>query len=299
MLDDCAACRARAREHTVLQERFIDDQIRWPDPYRCAVTFTFNYQGSEHVEAGTNGRIPHEQYTETEYGTRDGIRRVLRILRKHDVKATFLVCGAIAEHYPDTVLAIQEDGHEIAGHGYHHEIATDLSREDERETFVTSLQRLRSLTGAPITGWRCCFESPITPELVMEQGLRWNSNSFIQDMPYLLTDGDRTIVEIPRQPFGDMRTYGFEGFGGDPAVALAIWRSAFDTFYEESEEAPTYCPFSLHPFITGRPGRSEALSQLITHIKGREGVWIATSDEVSQAVLQSAGIVTDLAGQPA
>src|SRR5690606_34330400 len=150
------------------------EHIRWPDGKGCAVSLTFNYQGAEGLKAGANGRVNHEQYAEREYGTNVGIWRILRLLRKHDVRATFLVCGSLAEHFPDTVRAIAEDGHEIAGHGYHHEVATDMAPEEELEIIRSTTEILRQVAGVDITGWRSCDQSPNTPELVLREGLRWN-----------------------------------------------------------------------------------------------------------------------------
>ena len=48
----------------------------------------------------------HEEYTQGEYGPNTGIWRILRILSSHEVKATFLTCGGIAERYPEAVAAI-------------------------------------------------------------------------------------------------------------------------------------------------------------------------------------------------
>ena len=45
-----------------------------------------------------------------EYGPKTGIYRILRILAAHEVKATFLTCGGIAERYPEAVAAIRRSG---------------------------------------------------------------------------------------------------------------------------------------------------------------------------------------------
>ena len=272
----------------MLQEVFLGDKLEWPKPYRCAVTFVFNFQGGEGLQPGPSGRIEHEVFSKREYGPRAGIWRILRTLKRHNVRASFVVCGGIAERYPDAVRAVHADGHEIAGHGYHHEIAWRLSRDEERDTIARTIDMLRETTGETIRGWRTCTQSPNTPELLMERGLLWNSNAFNYDLPYLLTDGDRTIVEIPRQPFGDGLLYGDNDFG-NPTDALDVFKRAFDTFYAESELAPTFCPFSMHPYISGRPGRAQALSELIAYIQRHEGVWIATGEEIARTVLACAG----------
>ena len=47
----------------------------------------------------------------------------------------------------------------------------------------------------------------------MEQGYLWNSNSFSHDLPFVWQNGKKKLVELPRQPFGDGRTYGHRDSG--------------------------------------------------------------------------------------
>jgi peptidoglycan-N-acetylglucosamine deacetylase len=44
----------------------------------------------------------------------------LDILRDHGVKATFFVVGGAAEQYPDIVLRMKKEGHEVGSHSYSH-----------------------------------------------------------------------------------------------------------------------------------------------------------------------------------
>ena len=155
----------------MLQEIFLGEKLQWPKPYRCAVNFVFNYQGAEGLEPDSKGRIDAEEYARREYGPRVGIWRILRLLDKYQLKATFVTCGAFAERYPDTVKAIHAAGHDVAGHGYHHEKAWKLKPEEEElETMRKTVDVLTGLTGKKIDGWRCCFQSHVTPDLGIGQG---------------------------------------------------------------------------------------------------------------------------------
>ena len=80
------------------------------------------------------------------------------------------------------------------------------------------------------------------------------------------------------------------GKTANPDDALVIWKKSFDTFYSESNLFHTYCQFSLHPFLIGRPGRIEVLSELIEYVKRHEGVWFATTDEIARRVLECASL---------
>jgi peptidoglycan/xylan/chitin deacetylase (PgdA/CDA1 family) len=267
----------------MLTDYHHDGRFSWPNQSRVAVTLTFDFQGGEDVRPLADGTRDHEEYTQCEYGPHTANWRILRILEEEGVKASFLTCGAIAERFPDAVRAIVANGHEIAGHGYHHEVARNLNREQEREVMKKTVDMIRGRTGQRHMGWRSCTQSPNSLELLMEHGLLWNSNSFSHDLPFLWKSGGRVLVELPRQPFGDGRTYQHRNNdAGNPNDTLVIWKAMFDEFHEESKLAPTYCPFQFHPYISGRPGRAKALRTIIAHMKQAGGVWFATGSEVAR-----------------
>lgn len=264
----------------MLREFHYNDRIHWPDGQRVAVTLTFDFQGGEDVRPLPSGLIDNEEWTQCEYGPHTGIYRILRILDEEAVKATFLTCGGIAERYPEAVKAIVAAGHEVAGHGYHHETARDLTYQEEDEVQRKTMAMIANRAGTRPYGWRSCTQSPNSIELLMQHGFLWNSNSFSHDLPFLWEADGRVLVELPRQPFGDGRTY-FNDHG-NPADTLTIWKAMFDDFYDESKFAPTYVPFQFHPYISGRVGRARTLRAIVRHMKNAEGVWLATGSEVAR-----------------
>jgi peptidoglycan/xylan/chitin deacetylase (PgdA/CDA1 family) len=264
----------------MLKEIHAQSKVFWPEGRTLAVALTFDFQGGEDVRPDKNGKINHEEWTQAEYGPNTGIWRILRILNENKVKATFLTCGGIAERFPDAVRAIAQNGHEIAGHGYHHEVARDLTREQEWDVMKRTTEMIKSRAAKRPVGWRSCTQSPNSIELLIEHGYLWNSNSFSHDLPFLWESDGKTLVELPRQPFGDGRTYGHRD-SGNSNDALVVWKGLFDELYEESKTSPTFCPFQFHPYISSRPGRAGALNELIKHMKQHEGVWFATGSEVA------------------
>lgn len=271
----------RLKEHHLGRE----DLFSWPGGRRLAVALTFDFQGGEDVRPLRDGKINHEEYTQAEYGPNTGVWRILRILEEEEVRATFLTCGGIAERYPDAVRAIVSKGHEVAGHGYHHEVARDLTRQEEMEVIRRTTEIIAATSGRRPVGWRSCTQSPNSLELLMEHGFLWNSNSFSHDLPFLWEANERKLVELPRQPFGDGRTYGHRD-SGNPDDALVVWKGLFDELYQESKVAPRFCPYQFHPYISGRAGRARALRGLMQHMKKHEGVWFATGSEVARWCLE-------------
>ncbi|MBI4527506.1 MAG: polysaccharide deacetylase family protein [Deltaproteobacteria bacterium] len=265
----------------MLSEYHASEKVFWPDGCRMAVALTFDFQGGEDIRPLPGGKINHEEYTQAEYGPKTGIWRILRILDEAKVKATFMTCGAIAERYPEAAKAIVQSGHEVAGHGYHHEVARDLSREEELGVIRRTTEMIKSLTGRRPIGWRSCTQSPNSLELLLDQGYLWNSNSFAYDLPFLWSNGEQSLVELPRQPFGDGRLYGHRD-SGNPHDTLLTWRAFFDDFYQESKTASAFCTFQFHPYISSRPGRAGALREIIRYMSQHEAVWFATGTEVAE-----------------
>ncbi len=268
----------------MLKEFHSNHTFRWPEGKRMTVVLTFDFQGGEDLRPLPDGTFDHEEYTQCEYGPHTGVYRILRILKDEGVKATFITCGAIAERFPQAVREIVAGGHEVAGHGYHHEVARELSREQEHEVMRKATAMIKDRTGGkrPI-GWRSCTQSPNSIELLMEHGYLWNSNSFSHDLPFLWESGGKVLVELPRQPFGDGRVYQHRNNdAGTPFNALSVWKAMFDEFHAESKHAPAYCTFQFHPYISGRAGRAATLRAIIQHMKRADGVWFATGSEVAR-----------------
>jgi peptidoglycan/xylan/chitin deacetylase (PgdA/CDA1 family) len=81
-------------------------------------------------------------------------RRVLDLLDEFSLSGTFFVLGWVAEHYPGVVKAIASGGHEVACHGYGHELVYNLEPQAFRSDVRRCKALLEDLTGAPVLGYR-------------------------------------------------------------------------------------------------------------------------------------------------
>lgn len=109
-------------------------RVEWPEGARLAVSVVVNYEeGSElspyygDATHETRGELPSAKPPEArslqtesqwEYGGRAGVLRLLRLLERHEVKATFYVCGMALENNPPLGPEIVAHGHDVCGHGY-------------------------------------------------------------------------------------------------------------------------------------------------------------------------------------
>src|SRR5262245_49134119 len=108
--------------------------------------------------ANLSGVVPRESWTTRESRVERNTNRMLEILNVSKARATFFVLGWVAERYPQLVRAISEAGHEVASHGYGHELVHSLSPGEFRSDVVRSKKYLEDLTGTAVRGYRApCF----------------------------------------------------------------------------------------------------------------------------------------------
>jgi polysaccharide deacetylase family protein (PEP-CTERM system associated) len=133
---------------------------------------------------------------------RENTTRILDLLESRSVKATFFVLGWVAERLPDLVKAIQLNGHEIACHGYAHELVYQIGRERFRQDIRRAKQILEDITGTAINGYRApsysiTARSLWAPEILVEEGFTFDSSIFpiVHDI-YGIPGGQRFIHDM-------------------------------------------------------------------------------------------------------
>jgi peptidoglycan-N-acetylglucosamine deacetylase len=224
------------------------------------------------------------------YGYRAGTPRVLRLLARYGVQATFFIPGKVMEEQPATVEAILAGGHEIAHHSYSHAWIVNLTPEQEREEMERGIEIIARMTGERPRGWRspAAELSPVSLPLLVEHGFRYSSNFFDDDSPYLLdVEGRPTeIVELPFRWVHDdapFFQYSITLPGRTmqaPSAVWEAWRLEFETLYAEDR----MLMIGMHPEMIGQPSRIWVLEQLIRHALDRGGVWMGRCDAMSDAI---------------
>ncbi|MCK4706704.1 MAG: DUF3473 domain-containing protein [Gammaproteobacteria bacterium] len=141
-------------------------------------------------------------------------RRLLDLFDEYEVKATFFVLGWVAERTPDLIKDIANRGHEVACHGFSHQLVYNQSPEVFREETLRSKQLLEDIIQAPVSGYRAASYSITNRSLwaldiLAEAGFEYDSSIFpvrhdrygIPDAPEfphrIETRNGRSLVEFP------------------------------------------------------------------------------------------------------
>ena len=138
------------------------------------------------------------------------IDRILELMAQHQAQGTFFTLGWIAERFPQVVRRIAAAGHEVASHGYSHERASAMSREEFRDDIVRAKQLLEDLAGQEVTGYRAPSFSIGTGNLwahdvIAEAGYRYSSSVYpvkhdhygIPDAPRFPWRLENGLMEVP------------------------------------------------------------------------------------------------------
>jgi peptidoglycan/xylan/chitin deacetylase (PgdA/CDA1 family) len=264
----------------------------WKDGARCAVALSFDsdHETNELRDGGKSiGRLSWGQY-----GSRVGVPRILQVLARHEVQATFYVPAVTALLYPDEQRRVVAQGHEIGIHGWIHELNSGLPHEAERDLMLRSADVLERVAGTRPIGMRTPSWdfSPHTLSIAQEMELTYDSSLMADEDCYeLLLDGEPTgVVELPVEWVRDDAVYFWMNrFAShrpytSPADVLDIFRREFERAYEEGG----LFQLTMHPHVIGYRSRIWILEEIIRLARSHQDVWFATHAQVVQWAVQHA-----------
>jgi peptidoglycan/xylan/chitin deacetylase (PgdA/CDA1 family) len=261
----------------------------WPGQARIAVAVTcllenwadgkgppFSVQTTA-LKPGTPDRAAASWGT---YGGRAGVWRLLKILDRHGVKATFCANAHSLELAPEATAQMCRSGHEVAAHSYTQDtILAYLDAEEERAVINRCVDIIVRLTGAPPKGWL----SPVlastarTEELLTAAGFLWHGDCNHVDLPCCTSNRNGTIVAFPHTDFADHRV-----LRGNPRDWYEVYKDSFD--YLHGNEPTSFLNVTVHCHFGGRPLMAAQFDRILAYLRGFPDVWFARHDEIAQFV---------------
>jgi len=242
-----------------------------------------------------------------------GVPRLLQLLDRFGIKATWFIPGHSIETFPEQIKAVAAAGHEIGVHGYSHENPIAMTPEQEEVVLDRCIGLITQLGGKRPTGYVAPWWefSPVTSELLLKKGSKYDHSLMHQDFqPHYVRTGDTwtnidytkhpdewmkplvrgdnvtNLIEIPANWYLDdlppmmfikesANSHGFVS----PRDLEQTWRDQFDWVYREYDSA--IFPITIHPDVSGRPQVLMMLERFYSYITSHPGVRFVTFDEIA------------------
>jgi peptidoglycan-N-acetylglucosamine deacetylase len=264
----------------------------WPGGARVAVLLSFDVD-NETVYGLRDGEVSIGPLSQGEYGHRVALPRVLRLLEREAIPASFFFPAWSLKIAPHQAALVDASGmHEIAAHGWIHERNAGLDAATERRLLEQAVATLTEITGRRPVGYRAPSWnlSPATLSIVRDLGFLYERSLMADDGPYeILANGQPTgMVEIPVEwilddaPLLNPRGQAYTS----PRDIMQVWIDEFDMAWEER----TMFVLTMHPHVIGHRSRMVALEGLIDHIQAKGGAWFATHEAAALWVREQAGM---------
>jgi peptidoglycan/xylan/chitin deacetylase (PgdA/CDA1 family) len=236
-----------------------------------------------------------------EYGARVGVPRLLELLKRYAIPATFFIPGHTVDSFPAEVEAILQAGHEVAHHSYAHIDPSKQTPVEERQDMVRALESLTRFGVRPL-GYRSPSAeiSNLTLTLLEEYGFLYDSSLMADDFrPYHPRLGDQVaqqsplikgqeskLWELPMSfEFDDWVHFQFNfnpyrNGTSAPSKVLEIWQADFDWMH--ANVTGGILTVAMHPQVIGRGHRIAMLEQFINHCLQHSDVRFARMGDVAQ-----------------
>ncbi len=264
-------------------------------PPRLTVALTFDHDAiSAEVRRGDGPVL----ISRGEFGPRVGLPRILALLEREHIGATFFVPGHTLATFPESVAAIAAAGHELGCHGWAHEDLAQLGTDAERDVLTRSRDAIAEAAGQAPRGFRAPYWSlsSRTLEWVEELGFVYDSSLMADDVhlyrvrhrdTHLVTasrlGSPGRLVEVPiAWALDDWPHFepspGAVGPLSAPSKVLEIWTE--ELRYAHAHEPGGVLTLTMHPECIGRGSRLALLERFVEEARALPGVVFERLDRV-------------------
>ena len=285
-------------KHKTAARKMLPADLCWPGDRRIAVVFNVAYEmWSEGASSGVGpmgnllggGIFDPNADSYGRYNAAVGSRRLLDILERHDISASVLTSGRIAELYPDELRKIAAAGHDIVAHGYAQDmIAPTLTAGQDSDSITRSTALIEAATGKRPTGW---VSPRVTSSIESQQrflkaGYKWHGDALDHDLPYVQVFPEGEILAIPMSvEFNDLPHA--MRFGRTPGQFVKLFAEALAGIQRQPDETIILDVFA-HGHCYGRPAAAWAIDEIAKLCRANDSLWLTTRSSIADHCLSTA-----------
>jgi len=175
------------------------------------------------------------------------------------------VNGLTCVYYPELVKDCYDRGHELVAHGWDQgERLYMLTREQERENILKTIDAIVKVTGERPKGWSSLGVRPTdnTVELLAAAGLEFHCDFHDDEMPYPIWVGDKLIIEFPHQYTINDHRLQEEGTRHE---FFDKFTDEFDYRYRIGDKNPTMMNVITHAYLISRIPLIDAFEKIVSY----------------------------------
>jgi peptidoglycan/xylan/chitin deacetylase (PgdA/CDA1 family) len=261
----------------------------WPNRARVAVCLSFDVDNESYLLA--RGETSPTTLSAADFGAQAGLPRVLEMLDRHNVPASFFIPAVSALIHPEMIPAILKGKrHEIGVHGWIHEFTPGLggNAAEEERLLTQAIDYLTKASGKRPVGYRApswAF-SENTLGLIRKYSFLYDSSLQALDEPYeIVSNGEQTgMVELAIDwTLTETPYLGRSGAMPQPQLLFQLYKDEFDAAYQQG----TLFVLTLHPHVIGHRAPMKYLDEFVAYMKSKPGVWFATCEQVARYVKEA------------
>lgn len=257
----------------------------WPNGARVAVCLSFDVDNESYLLAA--GQTSPTTLSAADFGAQSGLPRILALLDKYQVPASFFIPAVSALLHPEMIPAIMKSGrNEIGVHGWIHESPPAINNEAEEGRLLNqAIDYLTTATGKRPVGYRApgwAF-SQYTMGLIRKAGFLYDSSLQAMDEPYEIVSNGQPTGMVELSIDWTLTETPYLGRGGtmpSPELLYGLYKDEFDGAYAEH----TMFVLTLHPHVSGHRAPLHHLDEFIGYMKSKPGVWFATCEQIARYV---------------
>lgn len=291
----------------------------WPDGKQLALSIVVNIEEGAEARIDDGDRAPepvdelgihvnkpirnYGNESNYQYGIKAGAPRVMALLDRYAIPATFTAAAVALERAPELAQRIASGAHEVAAHGARWVHQFRMTEAEERAFIRQAVQSITTTVGRRPDGWLSRYLlTDNTRRLLVEEGFSYHMDDYSDDRPFWadVPETEKAIAVVPYAlDSNDMK------FWTDPALTPPQWLDyaidTFDQLYEEGTEQCRMMSLGVHLRIIGRPGRIRAFDRFLSYATRKPNVWVATRRDIrnhfAQKVPPPAPAAGDMTGQ--
>jgi len=264
-------------------------RLEWPMGARVAFWVIPNiefFSLEERPGGHGGGKIPDVMlWSERDYGNRVGVWRLMEVLDRYDIRATVALNSAVCRHHPAIIEEGEKRRWEWMGHNETNTRRLNEAPPGEEPRIIRdALAEIARSTSRRPAGWlgSGLQETWETLDLLAAEGIEYVGDWCNDDQPYVMSlDHGRSLIAMPYSTEINDKP-AFETFHRSADDFREMICRQFDVLYREGAQSGRVMAIALHPYLSGRPYRIDALDRALDYICRHDGVWRATGSEIAR-----------------